>query len=89
MIMKQIDDCLNRFFTQQKPLKKKWQAVKQNETLVYLFHYQHLVLVYDCIEAKVIYEWWEKQADKRGLDSAKEWFLSNEDIINTYVEKQK
>lgn len=87
MIMKQIDDCLTRFFTCQKPLKKKWQAFQQEESLVYLYHYHHLVLVYDGMKQKIVYEWWEKQADKRGLDSAKEWLDSHKALTRSMFEK--
>lgn len=85
--MKQIDECLTRFFTDQKPLKKKWQVIRQNETQVCLFHYHHLVLVYDGEKQKVVYEWWEKQADKRGLDSAKEWFDRYPQITTSLFDK--
>lgn len=75
-VMKQIDTCLSRFFAGDRPLKMKWFACQRpntNEPILYLFHYHHLVLVYDFKHSIVLYEWWEREADKRGLDSAKEW----------------
>lgn len=73
--MKQIYDCLDRFYTQQKPLKAKWQAKRHQENgHLYLFHYHHLVLVYDDKVHKVLYQWWEVPTDKRGLDAALAYF---------------
>jgi hypothetical protein len=73
--MKQIDVCLDRHFTGQLPLKAKWQARwhKDHSHMLILFHYQHVVLIYDTIAKKVEYEWWEVPTDKRGLDAAKEY----------------
>lgn len=91
-VMKQIEICLQRFFTGQPPLKKKWFATQhpnQNEPHnVYLFHYHHLVLVYDFQEDRILYEWWEREADKRGLDSAKEWLSQNKSVTKKFVYKQ-
>jgi hypothetical protein len=74
-VMKQIDECLDRFFSNKRPLAKKWQArgVNMRRDELRLYHYHHLVLAYDVLNNKVLYEWWEKPADKRGLESAKEW----------------
>jgi hypothetical protein len=36
-----------------------------------LFHYHHLVLVFDTYLKKILYEWAELPADRRGLDAAK------------------
>lgn len=73
--MKQINICLNRFFNGEKPLKAKWQARRHSEypDLLLLFHYHHLVLVYDLNKKESLKEWWELPADKRGLDAAKEY----------------
>lgn len=86
-VMKQIDDCLKRAFKWKKThLKsKKWKGVlyKHNgDRILYLLHYHHTVLVYNVDRQLVIKEWWEKPADKRGLDSAKEW-------LENYHKKQK
>jgi hypothetical protein len=58
--MKQMDVCLNRFFNGEKPLKAKWQARWHPEQpgIMILFHYHHLVLVYEVNEQKIIKEWW-------------------------------
>lgn len=37
---------------------------------MYLYHYHHIVLVYDTDNHQVQYQWWERPADKRGLDAA-------------------
>lgn len=68
--MKQIDECLDRFFDGRPRLKKKYQAV-EHENCLYLFHYQHLVLVFHLHTYEFLHEWWELPTDKRGLDAAK------------------
>lgn len=79
--MKQIDECLDRFFSGMSPLKRKWQARwhKEHNHIMILFHYQHVVLVYDTKEKKSLKEWWEVPTDKRGLDAAKE-YLKNKNL---------
>lgn len=80
--MKQIQECLNRYFNGQSPLKRKWQIDENtaafqgevNREVLCLYHYQHLVLVVDKSTYETYYTWWEVQADKRGLDSALEYF---------------
>lgn len=78
--MKQMNDCLDRFFEGRTPLKAKWQARwhKDYSHIMILFHYQHVVLVYDTAEQKVLHEWWEVPTDKRGLDAAKEYLAKKE-----------
>lgn len=73
--MKQMNDCLDRFFSDQKPLKAKWQARwhKDYPHVMILFHYQHVVLVFDTEKKTFEHEWWEVPTDKRGLDAAKEY----------------
>lgn len=70
--MKQINECLDRHFDGKKPLAKKWQ-VRGDEYRIALFHYHHRVLIYDLKRKQVLFEWWQKPADKRGLDAAKEY----------------
>lgn len=81
--MKQIEECLERFFYDKKPLKKKWQARShpENEDIFLLFHYHHLVLVVDLSVGKILKEWWELPADKRGLDAAKK-YLKEHDYLH-------
>lgn len=83
--MKQINECLDRFFKKQKPLKKKWKAfeTKDDEGNAYLllYHYHHLVLAYNLTKEEVAYEWYEKPADKRGLESAKKYLKERKNII--------
>jgi hypothetical protein len=77
--MKQMDECLRRVFNGQPPLQsKKWKAFAQwhwdkQTQIISLYHYHHLVLVYDTVNHQYLYEWWEKPTDKRGLDAAKEY----------------
>ncbi len=62
---------------------KKWKAfwgdwmwsesIANREQFILLYHYHHLVLVYDTQDKMVVFEWWEKPTDKRGLDAAKEY----------------
>jgi hypothetical protein len=78
-IMKQIDECLTRAFYNHPPLKKKWQCIKIPDPYIKgsyfykIYHYHHLILVYRTHTHTFLHEWWERPADKRGLDSAKEW----------------
>lgn len=81
--MKQINECLDRFFENQNPLKKKWQARwhPDQKNVMMLFHYHHLVLAFDVENKKVLYQWWELMADKRGLESAKRYLEEKYHII--------
>lgn len=76
-VMKQIDTCLTRVFDRKPPLQQKWKAFIAEggycKGELHLYHYHHLVLIYHVEKDFIMYEWWEKQADKRGLESAKEW----------------
>jgi len=72
MIMKQIKECLDRYFNNSPPLKRKWQAITYRHHLC-LYHYHHLILVYDLREKKSSHEYYEKPADLRGLKSALEY----------------
>lgn len=87
--MKQMHECLSRFF-EGRPfrLSDKWKALKMGENLL-LLHYHHPVLVYDIARQVIVTEWWEKPADKRGLDSAKIWlkaYHKENDSIKEKVE---
>lgn len=84
--MKQIDTALWRAFSDHKPLKSaKWKGYMKwtgQTYILYLFHYHHLVLKYDVFNQQILFEWYEKPADKRGLDSAKIWLKAREDRVN-------
>lgn len=86
--MKQIKEALDRAFENKQPLKKKWKAFiewqqdKQTYYL-YIFHYHHLILVYDIKVQKSIYEWWERKADKRGLMAAKKYLEERQENVET------
>lgn len=76
--MKQITECLDRVFNNQRQLKKKWIPFiiwheEDQRNYLFLYHYHHLVLVYDLRDHDILLEWHEKPADKRGLDSAKKY----------------
>lgn len=86
VIMKQMDDCLTRFFTNQRPLKKKWFAGRADEETFVLYHYHHLVMIYNFKYDQILYEWWERDADKRGLDSAKEWLHIHKGLTKQLLE---
>lgn len=68
--MKQIDECLDRVFNGQRPLNKKWKAFII-EGYLYVFHYTHRVFVLRLHDRHIIEQWWEKPADKRGLNAIK------------------
>lgn len=90
--MKQIDECLRKAFSGKLPTpSRKWKGfIQRNEQggfSLHLFHYQHLILIYDLDINRVTYEWWEKRTDKRGLDSAKKWIEENQDIIKEFRSK--
>jgi hypothetical protein len=85
-VMKQMDICLTRFFTKQIPLKKKWFAGRGDEETLVLYHYHHLVLVYNFKHDQILYQWWEREADKRGLDSAKEWLQIHKELTKALLD---
>ncbi|MNM57585.1 hypothetical protein D3C81_687940 [compost metagenome] len=70
--MKQVEDCLNRFFENKQPLKHKLQARwhKEHNHVVLVFHYQHLLLAYDTENKTILHQWWEVPTDKRNLEAA-------------------
>ena len=80
--MKQIDTVMHRAFSGHPPLKTKWKGIinyERGEHILYLFHYHHLILKYNVTRRIYLHEWYEKPADKRGLDSAKIWLKARED----------
>lgn len=82
--MKQINECLTRAFEGQRPKPSaKWKAAIVDQypegDMLYLFHYHHRVLVYSLDKARVVYEWSERPADRRGLNSAKMWLTELEE----------
>jgi hypothetical protein len=70
-MMKQIQVMLDRHFEGKPPLSHKWRVIKCpfNKNAIRVYHYLHLILVYDLDNHMVLYSWWEKPADKRGLES--------------------
>lgn len=74
--MKQIDECLDRHFDGKPPLMKKWKVLQKNHldrNLLFVFHYHHMVIVYDMDRKEILDEWAELPADKRGLKAIKEY----------------
>ena len=75
--MKQIEECLERFYQGKPPLQsKKWKAFPAENRYLYLFHYHHMVLIYDFYDRKVLHAWAELPADKRGLSAAMNYIVS-------------
>lgn len=77
--MVQIHEALWRAVNSKSVLRKKWKAFLytdgyENKKVVALFHYHHLVMVYDLESDVEVFAWHERQADKRGLVSARVWF---------------
>lgn len=93
--MKQIHSAMGRATGGQKPLQSsKWKAFldwnQPGQTyFLHLYHYQHLILVYDLWGRKLLYEWHEKPADKRGLDSAKAWLKAYHEDVDLRISKAK
>ena len=75
--MKQIDEVLGRALRGERPLAHKYRAFIKEDKLG-LFHYQHLLLVYDLKEKKADYTWHETPTDKRGLDAALKYLDSSD-----------
>lgn len=78
MIMKQIQECLDRAFSSKEPLpSKKWKGFLRFDEkagwVLIVYHYHHHVLTYLVDHNQYAFEWWERPADKRGLDSCKEY----------------
>lgn len=77
--MSQIHEALWRAVNSKRVLRKKWKAFLytdeyENNKVVALFHYHHLVMIYDVANDIEIFAWYQVNADKRGLDSARIWF---------------
>jgi hypothetical protein len=81
-MMKQMQKCMDKFFASYpheppEPCRSsKWNAILSplySEPVLALYHYNHLILEYDLKRHLLLFQWWEKQADKRGLDDAKEY----------------
>ena len=67
--MKQVNICLDRALSGEKPLMHKYRAFIHTNRL-FLYHYQHLLLVFNLIEKKSEFTWYETPTDKRGLNAA-------------------
>lgn len=94
-IMKQIDDMLTRHLIEDKPaLRKKWQAITvkahfdDDVDQLHIYHYHHLVLKLDLVHKKILFTWYERPADKRGLNSSLVW-LKQHGYINEIPVFQK
>lgn len=89
--VKQMDECLTRAFIGKEPLKsKKWKGFirkdKSSSALyLLLYHYHHHVLTYNIKNEEILHEWWERPADKRGLDSAKKWLSENKEFTKSIL----
>lgn len=87
--MKQIDVALSSALSDKAPPpSQKWKGFINWTGQTYilsLYHYHHLVLQYDLFNHIILHEWWERPADKRGLDSAKIWLEARR---NRFTEKE-
>jgi len=66
---------LDRYFAGKRTLSRKWRAYRHPdlENVIVVCHYHHLVLMYDLFSDRPLYTWWERPADKRGLDACLEY----------------
>jgi hypothetical protein len=71
-----IDNTLSRLFKGLPQLPVKWRAFIRNNEL-HVYHYHHLVIIYDLKTKIYKHTWWELPADKRGLESCKIWLREN------------
>jgi hypothetical protein len=73
--MKQIKKIFDRFFNNQHPIKHKIQVRWFDDTknFLILFHYHHVLLIYDIKKNESIYEWYEVKTDKAILDASKKY----------------
>ncbi|GAK43496.1 hypothetical protein TCA2_5994 [Paenibacillus sp. TCA20] len=78
--MKQINECFDRFFNNKLPLKKRWYIVDAPGDNIWLFHYTHLILVFNKTTKEIIHEWSSTAADKRGLKAAKDYLTRRFDM---------
>lgn len=79
-VMKQIDDMLTRHLIEDKrPLRRKWIPITikaqfdDDVDQMHVYHYHHLVLKLDLSNKRLLYTWYERPADKRGLNSCLAW----------------
>ena len=80
-IMVQIEEMFTRFIEGKPRAKRKWQMVCVNvgtRRCIHFYHYHHLVAIYDTIDKRFYYEWYEVPADYRGLASIKAYMTDIE-----------
>lgn len=85
--MKQITTMCDRFFEGKPSLAKKWRAnfiVNHGKATLLYTHYQHIIAIYDLESEKFIGTYYEKDADKRGLDDILEYHKMNPDKIKYF-----
>lgn len=71
---KGVREVIERFLNKQRPLKSKWMIQTYydayNGQYLVFTHYHHTLLVINPKTKLIIYQWWEKPTDLRGLQSA-------------------
>ena len=73
---KALCEQLDRVLSNRKLLKNKWTPIIKGE-YIYVYHYHHLLFVYDLILKHVVYEGQNmvlKPTDKRGIKNCKLYF---------------
>ncbi|WP_067923755.1 hypothetical protein [Alicyclobacillus shizuokensis] len=82
--LQQLHEAIDRFFKGFEPRKRKWKALPGrylSQPVLSLYHYQHLVLVWDLEDWMPLYTWWQTQTDKRGLDAAISYLQQEEERL--------
>lgn len=79
--MKKIKKALDQAWTSEFPSRKKWNAIIewQEEKKTYyllLFHRRYLILAYDLLKKKSLFQWHKNQTQKEALDFAIEYLNS-------------
>lgn len=76
---KALFDQLDRALSNRKLLKNKWTPIIKGD-YIYVYHYHHLLFVYDLKLKSVLYEGQNmilKPTDKRGITNCKRYFNIN------------
>lgn len=67
--MKTLKTQIDRAIKGKKPLKNKWHAyLMEDRKEIYVFHYQHLIHVFNYRINKTVFRWYETRTDKRGFN---------------------
>lgn len=88
--MQQIENCIDRALRGEKPLAHKYKAIVNEVGLLYLYHYHHLLLIYNTLLHEAIYQWHETPTDKRGLEAALKYLETkgNRSLVQDEAQKR-